>query len=174
MSSGSAPARSGRLIVGVTDELGIDVDRFRIATGASDTNRYFSGLEIAALAALAIVYRFLSGIVKGAGDRAEAHGERLGAAAVDALADRVTTLAHRAQEALRSPATDVDVVVPSLQAELDVLLEGDVERIRALVGHDDVDRASKEIAELLRDNGFPEARARAVAGRVARRLVEEW
>ena len=173
MDGESSTTRSRSLIYGAIYELGVDVECFALP-GAARRDSYVSGVDIAMLAGLAIVYRFLSGVAAGASERAARHGERLGAAAIDAVADVVSTLGRRAQQALTSPRAEDEFDPHQAETELDALLDGDLRALRALVTDDDVARASDEIADLLRRNGFPEARVDTLAARLAKRLLEEW
>lgn len=163
------------LIYDAVEEVGIDVDQLRRASGASPDRLYFTGIEFAVGAAMAMVVRFVRGAIRGAERRAqergltvETLGEAAGAAVVDGLADRLDAL-------IRDPehAPDAGAGRDALKAEIARTLTAARPVLDAVRDAEDLVDPAQELETFLRGHGMSEQRAAVLAERVARRLRDE-
>lgn len=162
----------GAMLYEIVDVVGIDVDRFRLAQGASSDRLYLTGIEFALGAAAVVATRFLRGYWAALKDRAEerglepgALGARLGQRTADAIAERVPALSVRAQALLSERPAEVLDTAPQLGHDIAELLR--LLHVAAASDRREGDhcrnRGHAEVVSLLIANGFDEDRAQALA-----------
>jgi len=169
------------LLYGVVDDVGLDVDRFRIAEGAGEDGHYLTGIEFALGAAAWLTARFIKRFLKGVEEEARAAGldpeqlgERAGRRTFKQLLDASEALGGRARARLQASepdttgeAAEIGDVAQQLLLEAGTIETETLEPDR----RNDWHTGQMELEAALEEQRFDAERAAQVAQAVATRLA---
>lgn len=174
-------SENGDLLYEIVDVVGIDVDRFRLAQGASSEKLFLTGIELGLAAASYLAWRWIRGFERGfwasmksAGLDPDQLGEQAGKRVGAELARRIGQLSGRSEHLLEATPDEVRELAPATSAEIGEILHdlGELEAsVTAEVGMAARREARGDVAGALTENGFASERAAELAERIAGTLL---